>query len=307
MTRPATHVYEFGQFRLDTGNHLLLREGTVIQLKPRVIDTLLILIEHCGQVLSKDELIERLWPDTVVEEANLTQNIYLLRKALGEGPHEQNYIETIPKRGYRFVAEVREVSAAATAKAAQIVEPLTETSQISEKPSGIEVASAKEEAARQQNANLPSALKTRWSASPRIVVVSFALIGLVAATIYLAVSSWSKPPAGGAAVRSIAVLPFKPIGAAPRDEILELGMADTLITKLSDLRLVAVRPTSAVRKYTGLEQDPVVAGRELKVDSVLEGSVQKTGERIRVTVRLLSLRDSAPLWAGKFLSSTLGS
>src|SRR5262245_26911170 len=104
--QPAGSVFEFGPFRFESGNHLLLRGGEVIQLAPKAIDTLRMLLEERGSVVSKEALIDRLWPDTSVESANLTQNIYLLRKALGEGPHDQTYIETIPKRGYRFVAAV---------------------------------------------------------------------------------------------------------------------------------------------------------------------------------------------------------
>jgi TolB-like protein/Tfp pilus assembly protein PilF len=100
--------------------------------------------------------------------------------------------------------------------------------------------------------------------------------------------------------KSIAVLPFKPLLAASRDESLEIGMADTLIMKLGNLRQIIVRPVSAVRKYAGLEQDPVAAGREQRVDAVLDGTVQKSGERIRVTVRLLSAADGQQLWADKF-------
>ena len=100
--------------------------------------------------------------------------------------------------------------------------------------------------------------------------------------------------------KSIAVLPFKPLLAASRDESLEIGMADTLITKLGNLRQIIVRPVSAVRKYAGLEQDPVAAGREQRVDAVLDGTIQKSGERIRVTVRLLSAADGQQLWADKF-------
>src|SRR5882724_9485704 len=100
--------------------------------------------------------------------------------------------------------------------------------------------------------------------------------------------------------KSIAVLPFKPLLAASRDESLEIGMADTLITKLGNLRQIIVRPVSAVRKYAGLEQDPVAAGREQRADAVLDGTIQKSGERIRVTVRLLSAADGQQLWADKF-------
>lgn len=99
--------FEFGPFRLDATGKLLLRDGKVVALTPKVIDALLLLVENPGQVLSREELLRQLWPDTFVEEGNLTQNISVLRKALSGGTKSPTYIETIPKRGYRFVAEVR--------------------------------------------------------------------------------------------------------------------------------------------------------------------------------------------------------
>jgi TolB-like protein/Tfp pilus assembly protein PilF len=110
----------------------------------------------------------------------------------------------------------------------------------------------------------------------------------------------TTPPIVAAKPAAIAVLPFKPISAEGRDEYLELGIADALITRLSDINQVVVRPTSSVRKYTDLEQDPVAAGRELAVDSVLEGSIQKLNDRIRVTARLVKVDDGRSLWTGKF-------
>jgi TolB-like protein len=106
--------------------------------------------------------------------------------------------------------------------------------------------------------------------------------------------------AGPAPIRAIAVLPFKPLVEASRDEILEMGMADTLITRLSSIRQVNVRPMTALRKYAGLEQDAIAAGREQRVDAVLDGSIQKSGETIRVTVRLVRIADGAELWTGQF-------
>jgi DNA-binding winged helix-turn-helix (wHTH) protein len=103
MSKENRHFYEFGPFRIDTRNRQLLRENEVVLLKAKAVDTLLLLIESRGDVVEKDDLMQRLWPDSFVEEANLTQNIYTLRKALGG-----DYIQTVPRRGYRFVAEVRE-------------------------------------------------------------------------------------------------------------------------------------------------------------------------------------------------------
>jgi Tol biopolymer transport system component/DNA-binding winged helix-turn-helix (wHTH) protein len=111
MSHQPNHIYEFGSFRLDVAERLLLREGETIQLQPKTFDLLLALVEHHGHLLEKDELLKLVWPDTFVEEANLSSNISLIRKALGDGENGQKYIETVPKRGYRFVAGVREIGA----------------------------------------------------------------------------------------------------------------------------------------------------------------------------------------------------
>src|ERR1051326_8164629 len=115
MRQQTKHIYEFGPFRLDATERLLLRDGEYIPLPPKVFETLLALVESHGHLLAKEELIERIWPDTFVEEINLTKNISALRKMLSHGDGAQEYIETIPKRGYRFVAEVREVRDNSTA------------------------------------------------------------------------------------------------------------------------------------------------------------------------------------------------
>lgn len=140
----------------------------------------------------------------------------------------------------------------------------------------------------------PSAILSEWWPQSRIVLATgLALFGLALVIYY----SQPQRPAPTAPIESIAVLPFKPLVAESRDPVLELGLADTLITRLSRLRHVILRPTSAVRQYTDLEQDPLAAGRELKVEAVLEGSLQRVGDRLRVTVRLLNVRDGSPLWA----------
>ncbi|HKQ80070.1 MAG TPA: winged helix-turn-helix domain-containing protein [Blastocatellia bacterium] len=107
MHKHTNQLYEFGPFRLDIDERLLMRDGRITPLPPKVFDTLLVLVENSGRVVSKDELMQSLWPDTFVEESNLTQNISQLRRALGDGAAEAQYIETIPKRGYRFVAGVQ--------------------------------------------------------------------------------------------------------------------------------------------------------------------------------------------------------
>src|SRR4030095_14707638 len=110
MSLQTKHIYEFAHFRLITAEHLLLRDGEAVPLTPKAFDLLLALVEQHGHLLEKDELLKKVWPDTFVEEANLASNISQLRKALGDRENGQRYIETAPKRGYRFVASVREVT-----------------------------------------------------------------------------------------------------------------------------------------------------------------------------------------------------
>src|SRR5215510_7036286 len=108
MSQQPMHIYEFGPFRLDAAELLLLRDGEAVPLTPKAFDLLLALVERHGHLLEKEELLKTIWPDTFVEETNLASNISLIRKALGDGGNGQKYIETVPKRGYRFVATVRE-------------------------------------------------------------------------------------------------------------------------------------------------------------------------------------------------------
>ncbi|MGH9752968.1 MAG: tetratricopeptide repeat protein, partial [Blastocatellia bacterium] len=223
----SQHRFEFGPFRLDTAERLLLRDGEPVLLPPKAFDTLLVLVANRGHILRKDDLLNAVWPEAMVEENNLSQYVSALRKALGDDCNGQKYIETIPKLGYRFVARVMEVE---------------------------------EE-------------KNSVQESGRIA---------------------------GSHVRSIAVLPFKYLGAEGGDEYLGLGIADAIITRLGNLKQIVVRPTSSVRKYAGSAQDPIVAGHELRVEAVLEGNIQRAGDRIRATVQLVSVRDEAPMWAEKF-------
>src|SRR5215203_6815012 len=107
MNRPASHCYLFDGYRVDVSERLLFKENREVQLTPKVFDTLLVLLENSSHVLTKKELMEQVWPDSFVEENNLAQNISILRKALGENKEGGHYIQTVPKRGYRFVGNVR--------------------------------------------------------------------------------------------------------------------------------------------------------------------------------------------------------
>lgn len=138
--------------------------------------------------------------------------------------------------------------------------------------------------------------------SPRTIwILSLLVLGLIITlAVYAGISSRPASSRVGADLRTVAVLPFKPLVPAAQNDYLELGMADAVITSLSRLRQLIVRPPSAIVKYAGSEQDPIAAGRELRVDAVLDGSIQRLGDRIKVTVRLIRVRDGRPLWADEF-------
>ncbi len=278
------HIYTFGDFRLDVPKRLLLRGGELVSLTPKVFDTLVYLIEHKGSVLSKDDLMSAVWPDTVVEENNLGQNISKLRSVLGESPGDHRWIVTLPGRGYRFVADVRLLAPGkeGAPEDAGLPGPVPERN-----PSVAEASSLPKQATR--------GFSVRFG---RFVLAGL-LAGLLTAGAVYFLRSRNRASAHPT-VESIAVLPFKPLVPESRDEALELGMADTLITKLSNGTKIIVRPISSVRRYGGVEQDPLAAGRELVVDAVLDGTIQRWGDRIRVTARLVRVSDNRTLWAGQF-------
>ena len=254
MTRPGIPTYAFGPFVLDPRERRLLRDGEVVPLTVKAFDLLQVLVENQGHLLAKEELLRRVWPDAVVEENNLTVTISALRKALDEGPTDRQYIETVPRRGYRFVAD-------------------------------LQAPAASEDAAPG-----PGKSRARALALAAVVVALGAAVGLA----WL----WRRSkPASTSTARSMAVLPFRSLTSG--SEYLGLGMADALITRLGNTNLL-VRSTGSVQKYTAPSLDPVAAGHELMVDSVLEGNIQTAGDRLRTTVRLLRVSDGATLWAGTF-------
>jgi DNA-binding winged helix-turn-helix (wHTH) protein/TolB-like protein len=285
--------YDFGPFRLDVAKRLLHKEGQPVALTPRLFETLLVLVENNGRLVEKDELMTKLWPETVVEEANLTVNVSALRKILGESTKEHLYIVTVPGRGYRFVAEVKEVRE-------------------EEPPSTPEQRLAARTFIEQRD-DLQANKSTRWTPEParasvfarshKILIGSLLVAGAVGVNSYFWLSS-RHTQGDQAGFKSIAVLPFRILDASESgsgtDEYLGIGMTDALITRLSGLKHVSVRPTSAVLKYNRSGVDPAASGRELEVDAVLEGSIRKAGDTVRVTVQLVSVQSGAQLWASKF-------
>ena len=216
----------------------------------------------------------------------MTQYIYVLRKALGNS----GYIETIPRRGYRFTAPVKQWG---EEDADLVVHEQSRTSIILEE----QYEATETPAERPWLAPSRSRLR-RVPASLAIAVTFILAAPLLAAAYY--VRRPEDLQRGVTPVRSLAVLPLRPIGESGGHEYLGLGLADALITKMSRLRRTVVRPTSAVRKYADPQVTAEKAGRELGVDAVLEGTVQLSGDRVRVNIQLVRVAGAASIWADQF-------
>ncbi|MBA4123811.1 MAG: winged helix-turn-helix domain-containing protein [Acidobacteria bacterium] len=286
MNEPQIQIYEFGKFRLDATKRLLLRDnGESVPLTPKVFDTLLYLVQNAGKIIEKDELMREIWTDTVVEENNLSQNISILRRVLGEKRGEHRFIATIPGQGFKFVASV-EVSSSKF-QVPSLVESEIEHLKLQNEP---------------ENNNKPESrnLKPETNQNRSQKIFAFAALVLLIA-VGAAVYFWqAQTKSVSSPIKTVAVLPFKPLVAVNRDEALEIGMADTLISQLGNNREIIVRPLSSVRKFGNLEQDANSAGRELGVDAILDGSIQRWGDKIRVNIRLVKVFDGTLLWTGTF-------
>ena len=259
-----TSVYVFDRFRLELTKRLLRTDvGETIPLVPKAFDTLAYLVSNHGRVIGKDELMSAIWPDTVVEENNLNKNVSILRRVLNDDRRNHRFIVTVPGQGFKFVAKV---------------EPAIESPKPLDEP----------------DAELPQ-VKQRFSTLLTAGVVAGAIIALTA-------FFWIGRDAEESYARAttIAVLPFRPLVAEHRDEALELGMADAVISGLSRNRALIVRPLTSVRGFSGLDQDAIIAGHAVGVDYIVDGTIQRWGDKIRVTVRLLAVDDGSVLWTEAF-------
>ena len=293
MQKLSHRILSFDTFALDLTRGCLLREDEEIKLRPQTFVTLKFLVEHSRRLISKDELIKAVWPDWNASDNQLARCLSEVRQALGDD--EQRYIKTVPRRGYIFEAQVREGN---TAEVGSVY-----TEQIKGRKPVIEEEAEQEEILGASSITSPRTLPAdhnEWKLSRIGFAITALAVVLLSAGVYFLFFRPKRVEPATKQSQTIAVLPFKPMNQTGQDEFLELGMADALITRLSNLSQIVVRPTSAVRKYAGREQDAVAAGRELKVASVLEGSVQRLDDRIRVTVQLVSVEDGSPLWAEKF-------
>src|SRR5437667_5355549 len=291
-------IYLFDEFTLDLARGCLLRAGERIHLRPQSYEVLKYLVGNKGRLVSNDQLIEEVWCGRVVTDDSLVQCLRDVRHALGESSGQ--HIRNVRGRGYIFDPAAGDHDEGETGLAWSENHPL-HAREDDEEAAGKTVPPM-------QAASPPAVMTPRPSfgraiGSTKAVtlsVASFLVIALALGAAYYFFSPRPEPPVTAAGVRSLAVLPFKPLVRESHDEVLELGMADTLIARLSNNRQIVVRPTGAVRRYGGLEQDPLAAGRALNVEAVLDGHIQRSGDRIRVSARLVSVDDGKQLWAGQF-------
>jgi len=261
-------AYEFAGFTVDVIRRRLLSSGTALPLTPKSFDTLLMLVRRQGKTVSKTELMDSVWAETAVEENNLTQQISILRRILGERPNDHRFIVTVPGKGYSFVADVRTVAA--------------------DRLSGVEAVRITPTLGLSESVRSTSIKSTLIGYS-----LAFSYILLV---VIVCIGSALRYQ-GDSHRQSLAVLEFSSAGTG--DEFIGAGISDTLRARLGSVQdLIVLRDN-----MTHGDRDVIAAGRRLKVDTVITGSVQRDHERIRVAVELLNTADGRIVWSKTYDAS----
>ncbi len=301
MPEDYGEIYEFDGFRLDVTEHLLVRchGNQKVQLSDKAFQTLCVLVRNAGRLVQKSELLDKVWADSFVEENNLNKTIHAVRRALGES-NGQQFIETIKKHGFRFVAGVRRLELVETTyprfesnngvgklgdipdfpRETTIAERVAQTDavELPATPHLIAQISAERELSPSKFQTEPGHLVKYLLLIVAVAVISMGFIG-----IYFYAGQDARRG------QSIAILPTKPLTTTVRDAIYEVGIADSLIHKISGAKDLAVRPLSATRKYVEIEQDAMLAGKEQQVDYVLASNYQLHDGKIRVTAQLFDV------------------
>ena len=280
-------LYEFDSFRLSPADHSLLCAGKPIPLTPKSFDILLTLIERNGQLVTKEELMRRIWPDSFVEEANLTVNVSALRKALGDTPEHQQYIETVPKLGYRFSARV-------TTRSGNLLATVPDPTAAPAAPS-----------AEVKQTFRASPLLTAADPTQSMPIWARGLAGVVAAALVAMFAYWLLHKAHSAPQlvsqpRRLAILPFQNIKQDPSSDFLGYSLADAVITRLGNVQSLRVRPSYAIEKYRGQVVEMSKVANDLDVDTLLAGNFIRDGDDLRITCQLIDVKTQNLLWKGAF-------
>jgi TolB-like protein/DNA-binding winged helix-turn-helix (wHTH) protein/Tfp pilus assembly protein PilF len=283
MPGVVNHLYEFDDFRLDAQKRVLLRGKEPIPLTPKAFEVLLLLVQNSGQLLTKDNIMEAVWPGSFVEESNLTQTVFVLRKTLGETKTGQRYIMTMPGQGYRFIAPViAPMAHGGTASGSQ--------NSISRQPAPGQVPVVIE-----SDHGTAGTRRSHRSLVLGLVLAGTAVLALVAVTYVM-----TRSRAGDAArpkITSLAVLPMKNLSGDPTQDYLADGMTEELIGRLAaihDLRVIS--RTSAMHFKDTQLSVPEIA-KTLHVDAIVEGSVMREGDRIRVHAQLIRAATDEHFWS----------
>jgi TolB-like protein/DNA-binding winged helix-turn-helix (wHTH) protein len=313
MDKAVRQVYEFGPFILDPGERLLRHGSARMNLPPRAFDTLLVLVENSGRLLEKDALMRTVWRDTVVEENNLTQVVYLVRKALRDGEDGARYIETVPKRGYRFVGEVREFEPSNGHgnghNRGTSLEPAPSSSSGNDLgPSAFSVATTGSGAEADLLPVSRAGAKGHENPAPNSDAWRGWMLGLVGGVAIIALVVLVEGPGWKqkriepvpTSVRSVAVLPMQSLSNDPDQEYFVDGMTDELITDLAQLHDLKVVSKTSIMQYKGTRKPLPQIGRELGVDAVVEGSVLRSGDRVRITAQLIRTATDRHIWAAAY-------
>ena len=312
MGEQTSDFYEFGRFRLKSDERVLLRGEEFVPLTPKAFDILLTLLENDGRIVRKDDLMKKVWPDTFVEDGNLTQNVSLLRKALGESATGPQFIETVPRRGYRFVAPVNRINGAGADHLVGSLaddRPVSGSRQATWLDNSAAGASAPVQESKSNVKDVPLSGSTlarwRWPLetadwtflSRRVPAVALTLTVVLASVVGIAyLSGRDKAGASTAAIQSIAVLPFADDSPDADSEYLDDEIAESLVNSLAKLPKLRVVPRSVMVNYKGRNVDPRKVGQELNVRAVVTGRVHRHGDTISIQADLIDLDSVSQIW-----------
>jgi DNA-binding winged helix-turn-helix (wHTH) protein/TolB-like protein len=286
-----SHLYEFSRFRFDPENHLLECEGSPISLTPKAFDILLVLVENGSRLTTKEELMRKVWPDSFVEDANLTVNISALRKQLGETPNGQQYIETVPKKGYRFAVPVSHSQAGNhEANGRSVI--------LTDKAFREIVVRGEDRRVSPEVAFRKTTRTRSWLRLGIAVVVLLAIV--LSALGYRVYRNRYSLRQSSQLSRRLAVLPFRNLQDDAKTDFLGFSLADAIITKLGYVSELNVRPSYSVQKYEKQPIDIPKIAADLNVDTLLVGTFLREGDNLRIACQLIDTRTENLLWKGGF-------